>query len=88
MLTAKQMAMDLTARLRGQTPKPATENVEKIDTSASQMDVSGSDYGVFDTRTLQPEERMVKIPLGKTGLVQVYYNPLTKVCRPIPKVSA
>ncbi len=54
---------------------------DKLDTAS---DIIQEDYCEFDISDKQPSEKIVKIPLGKAGFTECYYDPLTKVARPIP----
>ena len=41
-------------------------------------------YGVLDTSPKRPTEMVVRIPIGQAGFQEAYYDPMTRVCRPIP----
>ena len=84
----KQAALD---------PKPPQPQVEeKSDVALAQeevvkdtaaADTSGENYGELDMREIQPGERVLKIPLGGAGMAEIYYDPLTRIARPIPASS-
>lgn len=56
------------------------------DTSAiEKTDATQESYGIFDYRPQQPEEIVAYVPMGALGPGECYYNPMTRVARPVPK---
>lgn len=54
------------------------------DEAAVEHTSSPSTYGVFDYKGKQSGEVVAKVPMGHLGLVDCYYDPVTRIARPVP----
>lgn len=51
----------------------------------TEVDSTQENYGVFDTSPQRPSEIVVTVPMGRLPPVEVFFNPLSRTTRPIPK---
>ena len=88
--------LDKALRAAGFPVSPKTLDEEKLggeegdkenqDSAATVETTTESDtYGELDASPKQAGEVIAKISVGKMGEVEAYYDPLTRICRPIPE---